>query len=274
MAGASTISIQDLSERIGAPDCPLLLDVRKAQAFAEGHDLLPTARWRDPARAADWGHSVPRDAPVVVYCEHGREVSQTVTASLRAAGVDARALVGGIEAWRAAGAPLVERSERTDAMDRGRSLWVTRERPKIDRIACPWLVWRFVDRAAEFVYVAPASVEAVARELGGTPYDIPGVAFSHVGEACSFDAFIKTFGLADPALDQLALIVRAADTGRLDLAPQAAGLLAFSLGLSALYKHDLAMLKVGVLLYDALYAWCRKASAETHGWPPALPRAS
>lgn len=146
--------------------------------------------------------------------------------------------------------------------------WVTRERPKIDRIACPWLIRRFIDADAEFLYVPADRVLAVAAETGATPYDIPGVEYSHVGEACSFDAFIRLHELTDPALAELAVIVRGADTGRLDLAPQCAGLLAQSLGLSALYADDFEMLEHGVRMYDAYYAWLKQARGETHHWQP------
>jgi hypothetical protein len=150
------------------------------------------------------------------------------------------------------------------------SKWVTRERPKIDRIACPWLVRRFVDDKAEFLYVPTDRVFAVAKETGAIAYDIPGAEpFSHDGEKCSFDAFLKVFGLADPGLEQLALIVRGADTARLDLAPQCAGLVAISLGLSANFTDDHAMLDQGLHVYDALYAWCRSLKGETHNWKPA-----
>ena len=149
------------------------------------------------------------------------------------------------------------------------SIWVTRERPKIDRIACPWFIRRFVDPDAVFHYVAKDFVKDVATETGGTPYDIPDVDFSHVGEKCSFDAFIAWSGIQDPAMNRLADIVRGADTGRLDLAPECAGLLATSLGLSALYEDDdLAMLDAGMAVYDALYAWARHASSENHNWAP------
>jgi hypothetical protein len=149
--------------------------------------------------------------------------------------------------------------------------WVTRERPKIDRIACPWLIRRFVDAGAEFLYVPAASVLAVAEADNATPYDIPGVEFSHVGEKCSFDAFIDKFALGgDPALLQLAEIVRGADTSRLDLTPQSAGLFAISLGLSALHTDDHAMLEQGMAVYDALYAWCCQCQDERHNWPPAM----
>ena len=148
--------------------------------------------------------------------------------------------------------------------------WVTRERPKIDRIACPWLILRFIDAQAEFLFVPAAEVLAVAKATGATPYDIPGVEMSHVGERCSFDAFLAKYGLADPALQQLAVIVRGADTSRLDLAPQSAGLYALSLGLSHLFADDHEMLRHGLVMYDALYAWCRACQAETHDWPPKM----
>jgi hypothetical protein len=144
--------------------------------------------------------------------------------------------------------------------------WVTRERPKIDRIACPWLVARFIDPSAEFLFVSSDKVMSVAKETGAIPYDIPGVELSHVGELCSFDAFLKKYGLSDPALAKLAVIVRGADTDRLDLAPQAPGLLAISLGLSRCFSDDHEMLKHGRVVYDALYAWCRELHSERHGW--------
>jgi hypothetical protein len=148
--------------------------------------------------------------------------------------------------------------------------WVTRERPKIDRIACPWLIQRFIDHDAEFLYVPAAQVLAVAQDTGATPYDIPGVEMSHVGERCSFDAFLAKYLLDEPALQQLATIVRGADTSRLDLAPQSAGLYAISLGLSQVFSDDQEMLRHGLVLYDALYAWCRACQDETHAWPPKM----
>src|SRR3990172_11892229 len=146
--------------------------------------------------------------------------------------------------------------------------WVTRERPKIDRVACPWLIARFIDKAPEFLYVPAENVLQVARETGAIPYDIPGVEMSHDGELCSFDAFLKKYKLTDPALHQLAVIVRGADTARLDLAPQAPGLMALSLGLSRVLPDDHEILCHAILIYDALYAWCRDCQKETHGWPP------
>jgi hypothetical protein len=145
--------------------------------------------------------------------------------------------------------------------------WVTRERPKIDRIACPWLIARFIDEEPEFLYVPSADVLEVSKASGAVPYDVPGVEMSHVGELCSFDAFLSKYELVEPALQQLALIVRGADTSRLDLAPQSAGLYALSLGLSHNFKDDHEMLAQGMVMYDALYAWCRSCQAETHNWP-------
>lgn len=148
--------------------------------------------------------------------------------------------------------------------------WVTRERPKIDRIACPWLVARFIDKDPDFLYVPAQHVARVARETGAIPYDVPSVELTHVGERCSFDAFLAKYALDDPALAQLALIVRGADTSRLDLAPQSAGLVAISLGLSNVYADDHEMLRHGLVVYDALYAWCRSCQGEAHNWPPKM----
>jgi len=148
--------------------------------------------------------------------------------------------------------------------------WVTRERPKIDRIACPWLIARFIDREPEFLYVPANQVLATAEATGAVPYDIPGVEMSHVGEQCSFDAFLSKYRLDDPALLQLAGIVRGADTSRLDLTPQSAGLYALSLGLSHNFPDDHEMLRHGLVMYDALYAWCQSCQRETHNWPPVM----
>jgi hypothetical protein len=148
--------------------------------------------------------------------------------------------------------------------------WITRERPKIDRIACPWLIARYIDPDAEFLYVPGSDVFRIAEETGAIPYDIPGAELSHVGELCSFDAFLKKYDLIDPALQQLAVIVRGADTSRLDLTPQSPGLYAISLGLSHNFADDHEMLKHGLVLYDALYAWCKHCRDEPHNWPPKL----
>ena len=148
--------------------------------------------------------------------------------------------------------------------------WITRERPKIDRIACPWLIARFIDQEPEFLYVPAKEVLPVAAQTAAIPYDIPGVELSHVGDLCSFDAFLRKYALTDPALQQLAAIVRGADTSRLDLTPQSPGLYALSLGLSQVFVDDQEMLKHGMVMYDALYAWCKHCQAETHQWPPSM----
>jgi hypothetical protein len=148
--------------------------------------------------------------------------------------------------------------------------WVTRERPKIDRVACPWLISRFIDKAPEFLFVPGPKVLEVAEATGAIPYDIPGVEMTHVGELCSFDAFIRKYELDDAALNQLATIVRGADTSRLDLAPQSAGLYAISLGLSNNFADDHEMLRHGFVMYEALYAWCKSCQGETHQWPPKM----
>ena len=263
---ANAVSADDLNHLIGTDACPVIVDVRRRAAFDKADAMIATAIWRDHAAAADWADSLPDGASVVVYCVHGHAISQSAAATLRALGVDAYYLDGGIEHFANAGGVTVRRSLLPE--DRP-SIWVTRERPKIDRIACPWFIRRFVDPDAVFHYVAKDFVKDVATETGGIPYDIPDVDFSHVGENCSFDAFVAWSGIKDPALDRLAEIVRGADTGKLDLAPECAGLLAASLGLSALYEDDdLAMLDAGMAVYDALFAWARHAAAETHNWAP------
>jgi hypothetical protein len=148
--------------------------------------------------------------------------------------------------------------------------WITRERPKIDRIACPWPITRFIDPQPEFLYVPSGDVLGIAEEQDAAPYDIPGVELTHEGELCSFDAFLKKYQLSEPALQQLAKIVRGADTSRLDLTPQSAGLYAISLGLSQRFSDDHEMLAHGLIMYDALYAWCKECQGESHNWPPQM----
>jgi rhodanese-related sulfurtransferase len=263
----NTISPQQLKARIGTADCPLIVDVRRDKVYAEATDLIPTARWRDHRAADQWARELAPGREVVAYCVHGHQVSQAACALLAAAGIRARYLEGGIEGYREAGGITVAKTKWTP-VDRP-SRWVTRERPKIDRIACPWFIRRFFDSDAAIYYVASDQVKAAAGELDAEPFDItdPGIAFSHVGELCSFDAFLDKFQVRDPALDRLAVIIRGADTARLDLAPQCAGLLAVSLGLSATCADDAEMFKKGMIVYDALYGWCRHAQGETHNWP-------
>lgn len=286
------ISPRELAARIGAPGAPMLLDVRRHARFADSTHLLATAQWCAPDALASLA---PLDGPpreVVVYCVHGHEVSQQAAATLRQAGWAARFLAGGfdggepgvdtpqdIAGWRALRPPAIRKRPDLGVDGLHASTWITRERPKIDRIACPWLVRRFIDPRARFVYVPTAEVLAQAGRLDAVAFDIPGAPISHEGELCSFDTLLRAFDLQDdPALGVLARIVRAADTDRLDLAPQAAGLLALSLGLSALHAtDDLAMLEAAMPMYDALLAWCRQSvggQSEHHSWNPEVMKAT
>jgi len=259
---AAPVSVSELQTQIAAASPPIVIDVRRTAAFRESDAMVRGALRRDPATVAKWTRSLPRSSAVVLYCVHGHEVSQGAAAALTAAGIAARYLEGGLAAWRAA-------SDALDAKPSGASTrWVTRERPKIDRIACPWLVSRFVDADAEFHYVPPKQVLSAAKERDAVPYDISDVHFSHEGELCSFDAFLKHYRLHDPALTELATIVRGADTAHLDLAPQAPGLAAISLGLSRNFPDDHEMLAHGMVMYDALYTWCKEGKEEVHTWNP------
>ena len=244
---------------------PLVIDVRREAVYLEAADGLPGAIRRDPALVADWAQGLEIGRRVVVACVHGHEVGQGACAALIAQGFDARYLEGGVEGWREADLPMAAKPKTP-------TLWVTRERPKIDRIACPWLIRRFIDPDAQFLYVPAGDVARTAKETGAIPYDVPGVEFSHVGDLCSFDAFVQSYKLADPALKGLAEIVRGADTSQLGLTPQSSGLFAISLGLSHLFADDHRMLKHGLVMYDALYAWVRSLQEESHNWPPAMPQ--
>jgi rhodanese-related sulfurtransferase len=255
-----------LSRLIGLPDAPVVIDVRIPDDLAADPRLLPCAVLRSHRDVRDWAEAY-RGQSVVVVCQRGQKLSEGVAAWLRHAGAQAENLEGGFEAWRAAEAPLVAPAHVPKRDAAGRTLWVTRARPKVDRIACPWLIRRFIDPGAVFLFVAPAEVELVADRFGATPFDVEGVFWSHRGELCAFDVMLAEFGPKTEALLRLATIIRAADTARLDLAPEAAGLLAASLGLSRMHRDDLAQLEAGMGLYDAFFRWCRDATAETHNWP-------
>jgi rhodanese-related sulfurtransferase len=265
-----SISPEELMPLIGAADRPPIIDVRREAAFRADPRRIAGALWRDHAAAAEWGRQVDRGCGIVVYCSHGHNVSAMAAASLREAGIEAIVLEGGIAAFADAGGLLVCReAPGVSPLLQQPSVWVTRERPKIDRIACPWLIRRFIDPTAIFHFVPAEWVSEVAAEMNATPFDIADVLYSHRGETCSFDTFLAEFGLHDRKLEELALIVRGADTARPDLAPEAAGLLALSLGLSAIEDGDLRQLEKGMLLYDALYGWLRHARGEKHNWPKA-----
>jgi rhodanese-related sulfurtransferase len=239
----------------------MVVDVRRPADFASAGELIVSAFHRDPDQVEQWRGELSNRGRVVVHCVHGHQVSQGVAAALRTAGIDASYLQGGIADWIDNGFPTYRPVRTTPGK------WVTREHPKIDRIACPWLIRRFIDPQAEFIYVPAKDVLDVAKDTGGTPYDIDGVEFTHEGERCSFDTILRIYGIKDAALDHLAEIVRGADTSRHDLAPQCGGLFAISLGLSANFPDDHEMLGHGMVMYDALYTWCRTLQTETHNWP-------
>ncbi|HEU5445229.1 MAG TPA: chromate resistance protein ChrB domain-containing protein [Pseudolabrys sp.] len=264
-----SISPKDLWNAIATQDAPQIVDVRRREAYGESPHLLPGAIWRDAATAAEWTTELDVTRPIVVACKAGHEMSQSAVAQLRANNIDARVLEGGYEGWSKAGLVFVAKPELDRIASRRPSTWVTRRRPKIDRIACPWLVRRFLDPQACMLFVDPDQVTNVARETGGIPFDIKDVELSHVGERCSFDTMLRLFGLeGEPSLARLALIVRGADTARHDIAPEAGGLHAISLGLSALAgDDDHGLLERGFIVYDALFAWLRFAAEERHNWP-------
>lgn len=273
-----SLSPSDFARLLGRPERPWVIDVRKPEPYAGADTVIAGAIRCAPEDIPLLARSeAPRDA--IVYCVYGHHVSHTAARTLREAGWNAVYLEGGIEGgepgedgladlarWREA--PPLRMRKRPDLGVTGErpSLWITRERPKIDRIACPWLILRFIDPRAQFFYVPAAEVFARAKELEAVPYDIEGAPLTHHWEKCSFDALLEAFDLQDPALEALATIVRGADTARMALAPQCAGLLALSLGMSRLHADDHAMLRATLPVYDALHAWCREAQGETHTW--------
>ncbi len=276
---------------LGRADTPLILDVRREAKFSASPRIVCGAVRVLPEDVADFSrqHS-PQDA--IVYCVYGHNVSADAVHALQAAGWPAQALAGGIEGgqddgaeadaadnialWRTQPLPTIAKRPDWGVTGEQASRWITRARPKIDRIACPWLIRRFIDPRATFFYVPTAQVLDEAARLNAVAFDIPGAPVSHTGkdgELCSFDALLLGFDLHLPALDLLARIVRGADTDKLDLAPQCAGLLATSLGMSALHDDDHAMLQAMLPVYDALYAWCVQSvagQAEQHNWKPVL----
>lgn len=261
----TALAADTLYAQLGLPAAPLLVDVRRTEDFAAQPRMLPGARRGDPEHISHWAKTLPRTRPVAVYCAHGRQVSQAAAQTLARLGFETGYLEGGVEGWLQAGRATIR--VRSDLGAPGASRWVTRERPKIDRLACPWLVRRFIDPQASFFYVPAHRVRAEAETLKAEPYDIDDVIFTHAGPRCSFDAFLAEFDLRDAILDRVADIVRAADTGELAQSPQAPGLLAISFGLSATITDDTLLLEQAMPLYDALYAWCKTARNESHSWP-------
>lgn len=269
MSAINPISPDKLDRLVGTPACPILLDVRTDAEFNAHPALVPTAIRRSHETAPEWARDYPGKT-VVAVCSRGKKLAEGAAAWLRTAGASANILEGGIEAWTQARLPLVPVSKLPARDQQGRTVWVTRARPKIDRIACPWLIRRFIDPSAMFLFVTASEVASVAEQFKAVPFDIENVYWGHRGDLCTFDVMVDEFGLGTEALNHLAVIVRAADTGRLDLSPQAPGLLAAALGLSRMYSDDLAQLDAGMLLFDAFYRWCRDATDETHNWPSHL----
>jgi rhodanese-related sulfurtransferase len=271
MPSPNEITVSQLSRLIGTAAAPVIIDVRIDEDFAEDPDLIPSA-YRHPH------HEISALVPelsgrrAVVYCQQGKKISQGAMAILRNHGIQAEGLEGGHFAWRDAGEMLVPAAKIPITDGSRGSLWVTRHRPKIDRMACPWLIRRFIDPYAQFLFVAPGEVLGVADKFAATPFDVEDVFWSHRGDRCTFDTMLEEFGLQTEVLKRLAIIVRAADTNRHELAPQAAGLLAVSLGLSRMYRDDLEQIDAGMLVYDALYRWARDASDESHDWPQPTKR--
>lgn len=261
-----TMSPAQLIRLVGGRDAPVLLDVRRQAVFSAARFVLPAARHGDAVNPS--ASLVGLVGPVVCYCAHGHNVGQMAAAQLRAQGIGAAWLEGGIEAYEAAGGPLVARLPDAAKRFGEGTVWVTRRRPKIDRLACPWLIRRFVDARARFLFVEKDYVLPIAEEIGGIAFDVEGAPVTHERKNCSFDALLTRYDITDPAMLKLADIVRGADTGDLSSTQEAGGLLALSLGLSQIEADDHAQLEQGFLFYDALYAYLRFALAETHSWPP------
>lgn len=266
MAAPNEITPQQLLRLIGTPDAPMIVDISIDPDFTEDPFMIPGAV-RHPHTDIAGLLDLIGNKPVVITCQQGIKLSQGLVARLRADGYAAEYLSGGNYGWRdMADAPRIPAAVIPALVD-SHTLWVTRHRPKIDRIACPWLIRRFVDPGARFLFVSPAEVLGVADRYSATPFDIEDVFWSHRGKKCTFDTMLDEFGLHTPALDKLATVIRAADTNTQHLSPEAAGLLAMSVGLSRQFRDDTEQLAAGMTLYDALYRWARDGAGEGHDWP-------
>lgn len=268
MPAPNEITPQQLLRLIGTPECPVIVDICIDSDFADDPFLIPGS-FRHPHTDIPGLINLLQGKACVITCQKGLKLSQGLVAWLRSEGIAAEYLSGGMYGWRdTPGAPRIP-AAALPAPVGGNTLWVTRHRPKIDRIACPWLIRRFIDPQARFLFVSPAEVAGVAERYGATPFDVEAVFWSHRGEDCTFDTMVKEFGLGTKPLLRLAQVVRGADTNRHDLTPQSAGLLALSVGLSRQYRDDQAQLTAGMALYDALYRWARDGFDEGHDWPKA-----
>lgn len=266
MPALNAISVSQLNRLIGTPDCPQVIDISIAPDFEADPYIIPGSLRRSHTDMSGLAACLDGKRAVIV-CQRGIKLSQGCAAWLRSEGLQAEYLEGGMYAWRDATETRRVPVASIPRTDSGETLWVTRHRPKIDRIACPWLIRRFVDPDARFLFVSPAEVAGVADRYGATPFDVEDVAFSHRGEKCTFDTMLDVFELRSDALDRLATVIRAADTNRHDLATEAAGLLAISVGLSRQFTNDYEQLDAGIALYDALYRWARDGFDEGHDWP-------
>lgn len=279
MASPVQISVNQLSRLVGTPGAPVIIDARNGEDFNDDPRLIPAAIRCEFPSVIDKIDSVvdtigARHA--VVYCQKGLKISEGVAALLRSRSVSAEVLEGGQFGWRDAGMLMAKEAHGNNVQRNanGQSVWVTRTRPKVDRIACAWLIRRFIDPNATFMFVTGSQVALVAEKFHATPFDVEDVLFSHRDSGCTFDTMLQVFGLQGEcktaeALNRLATVVRGADTDRLDLAPQCAGLMAISLGLSRQYSDDLEQLEAGMHLYDAMYRWARDAFNEKHEWSSA-----
>jgi len=268
MAAPNEMTVPQLLRLIGLPDAPVIADISVDPDFDDDPFLIPGAI-RHPHTDPTGLRERIAGRPSVIVCQKSIKLSQGMTAWLRSEGLAAEYLQGGNHGWRDhAGAPRIPVLTVPYQVG-GATLWVTRHRPKIDRIACPWLIRRFVDQQARFLFVSPAEVAGVAERYGATPFDVQDVFWSHREDRCTFATMLEEFGLQIPALLHLATVVRAADTNRHDLAPEAAGLLALSVGLSRQYRSDEQQLEAGLALYDALYRWASDGQDEGHDWPVA-----
>ena len=272
MPASTLITTQQFSKLVGLPNGSSIVDVRIDDDYRADPRLIPGSLRRDYRSIASWAKDYAGKS-VIVVCQRGQKLSEGTAAWLRHDGIEAQTLEGGFEAWKKSNEPLVRTDKVPPRDDKGRTVWVTRSRPKVDRIACPWLIRRFIDPNAVFLFVLPSEVTAVAERFNATPFDIDDVFWSHRGDTCTFDTMIEEFALKTAPLLQLAKIVRGADTARPDLTPQSEGLLAASLGYSRMYRDDLPQLEAAMGFYDAMYRWCRDATSETHNWPSTKPGA-
>ena len=260
MPALNTISVDKLNRLIGTPKGPALIDVRTEEDFSLSPALIPGSLRRPHDQTSQWAGEFSGKSAIVV-CQRGLKLSQGVAAWLRHSGIEADALEGGYEAWSSAKLPLVNTAPLPKRDAQGRTVWVTRSRPKVDRIACPWLIRRFIDPSAAFLFVNPSDVEGVAERFNATPLDVENVFWSHRGEKCTFDVMLDEFGLMSGPLAHLAKIVRGADTEARDIAPEASGLYAVASGFREIERDDAENMTRQFPVYDALYAYCRSARA-------------